>query len=754
MSHRSQCPVCRAEVFSGEGFCEACGSALSDTPAQAIRSLNYLLLELSRWEADGLLTHEQAGKLRVDYEQRREELRAELTNNRQRAGNPPERSQEAMSVTTRKRRKLSAPRATKPAGQRRVRLETLADPHTIRLMLYTGAPMLVVGIIIWLHDVLYLKLQEPLVQAALLAIGTIVVTVSGWLTILRTRLLLTGRALTLTGSLLVPVNFWFLARSGLIEKSGSAWFVCTLCALLYALTAATLREKLYVYLASVATIATAWTIIYRIEREAFGLYALALMTVSLAFLHLSQMFPAGTDDGRRTIDDRQPTKDNPQSAIRNPQSPLSYELWSLPLVHVALAGVVLALFLYMPLRFGSSPSFADGIFRLRANEYDSSIAMLLSVAVAYAAWFASRRIFTNRRVAFLTMSVLALLWTEFLAADGLRLSGSTQLLLLAATALIITLTARMLKSEAWALALHRASLMLIVALALVTYPVITVADTSPLTHGLILILLVSTYAVSGSMRFHEKAIGETLAEAVVAFASVAIVVLLAITHLRVGETLLLAPSVALGTTGLLLFGGSFRLKTLERVRCFRAGLFALIVAYVLAALHKGFDPVNEVEVYTSPLAILLLVAAYLSARRNGGEYAHDTSLLLWAGSILLAVPLLIHALQYRLFFDVPAPWRDLLTLCAALALLILGVVGRLRAPALVGALVLALELTALALTSVDWLQIPLKVYLISTGALILLIWGLLEFRHEQILLMRRRFNERRELARERFGEWR
>jgi hypothetical protein len=77
----------------------------------------------------------------------------------------------------------------------------------------------------------------------------------------------------------------------------------------------------------------------------------------------------------------------------------------------------------------------------------------------------------------------------------------------------------------------------------------------------------------------------------------------------------------------------------------------------------------------------------------------------------------------------------------------------LRAPVIVGASVLALELAALALTSVDWLQIPLKVYLISTGALILLIWGLLEFRHEQILLVRKRFNERREMAREHFGEW-
>jgi hypothetical protein len=757
MSHLSQCPVCRAEVFSGEDFCRACGSTFNENPAQAIRSLNYLLSELSRWEAEGLLTREQASRLRESYEQRREELRAQLIASRQPVKSVAPPPQEAQSLTTAQQGPASPANAVKPQSPRRARLETLTDPHTIRIMLYTGAPMLVVGVIIWLHDVLYLKLQEPLVQAMLLAFGTIVVTVSGWLTILRTRLLLTGRALTFIGSLLVPVNFWFLARSGLIEKSGRAWLVCALCALLYALTAATLRERLYVYLASLAAIATTWTIIYRIEREAFGLYALALMMVSLAFLHLSSLFPVVNDDGRLTIDDgRRASGASPSSIVHRPSSLMartSQALWGLPLVHVALAGVALALLLYMPLRFGSSPSLDDGLFRLSAREYDSSIAMLLSAAIAYAAWFAGRRIFINGRAILYTMSALALLWAEFLAMDGLRLSGSIQLLLFAATTLILTLTARGLKNEAWALALHRASLTLIVVLAIVTYPVINIASTSPFTHSLILILLVSTYAVSGSSRANSKAAGETLAHATIAYATLTLVVLLAITHLSLSDPLLLAPSVALGTTGLLLFGGSFRINTRERVRPFRAGLFALITAFVLAVIYIGFDPANEVEVYTSPVAILLLFVAYFSTRRSWDEYAYDTSLLLWAGSILLALPLLIHALQYRLFFGVPAPWRDLLTLCASLALVIFGVTGRLRAPVLIGATSLALELMALTLTSVDWLQIPLKVYLISTGALILIIWGLLEFRHEQILLMRRRFNERRELARERFGEW-
>jgi hypothetical protein len=361
----------------------------------------------------------------------------------------------------------------------------------------------------------------------------------------------------------------------------------------------------------------------------------------------------------------------------------------------------------------------------------------------------------DRRVLLYTSSVLCLFWTEFLAADGFGLSGSAQLLLLAATVFSVALVARLLKRDALALALHRASLIVTVALAILAYPVISARPTSSLMHSLILILLASTYAISGPPRLsrEEGATGDTPTHVFVAFLTATVVVVQAMIFLRVGDSLLVAPSVSLGAIGILWCGASLRAKNQERVHYFRAGLFALITSFALAALSSGFDPVSEVEIYTSPVAVSLLVVAYLFARRQGDESATDTRLLLWGGSILLAAPLVMHALEYRLLLGVPAPWRDLLTLGASLALLIFGVVGRLRAPVLVGAVALALELSALALTSVDWLQIPLKVYLISTGALILLFWGLLEFRREQILLMRRRFNERRETARERFGEW-
>jgi hypothetical protein len=1063
-----RCPVCRAEVSPTLKFCGSCGSRLAETLAQEISSLNYLLSELARWEADGILRPEQASELRESYERRREELRAQLAIN----GNQPKPSAPSREIKVPAQQHqpqkpippaVTSPKSPKP---RRTLLETLADPHTIRLLLYTGAAMLVVGVVIWLRDILYLKLQEPIVQAALLATGTIIVTISGWLTILRSRLLLTGRALTLMGSMLVPVNFWFLVRSGLIENNGRAWIVCAFCTLLYAHTAAILREKLYVYLTSVAAIATAWTLIYRIEHEAFGLYALALMTISIIFLHLSHLLPLMRDDQQQTREGVRRPEASSHSAIHNPQSfiaRMSYELWGPPLVHVALVGVALAALFYMPLRFGSSPSFADGILRLRASEYDPSIAMLLFMMGAYAAWFAGRYIYTDRRSTLYTASALALFWTEFLWTDGLNFSALTRILLLAATAFIVSLSTRLMKDDQATLSLHRASLIVSVALSSISYPVLSDTASYTMTHSAILALLAATFVVSSTSRFSERVAAAMLAHASAIFLSAAFLVALislhlrsqtlfyaactlwpfalyalalltkrlrremqlavpfmriadmefvlitslaslvafafnqaplersqqieflsgamfcalsgavtygalrtrrersvfgaalmsvaslilvgatgdalkssgalpakwpvatavilaafllrkaadrllrperaetsnetsrsvkfpdhlsraaiirlvadcaavasaslwfttalyhlngggagasgvlflallcwieraarlrqswlvylltlhaaalcltvliafevderwfatasvltlfpvffatsiyararghvwlsqplsvaagasaalvsfvslrqAFAHLHVGDPLLLAPCAALGAVALLSFAASFWSKNQARVRYFRAGLYSAVITFALACLRAGYDPLGDVEIYTSPVAILLLVIAYLSVRRKWDEYAKETMPLLWVGSLLLTAPLLIHALEYRLFLHLPAAWRDLSTLCASLALLFFGVMGRLRAPLLVSALALALELLALTLTSVDWLQVPLKVYLILTGALILIVWGLLEFRREKILLVRQRFHERREYARERFGEW-
>jgi hypothetical protein len=263
---------------------------------------------------------------------------------------------------------------------------------------------------------------------------------------------------------------------------------------------------------------------------------------------------------------------------------------------------------------------------------------------------------------------------------------------------------------------------------------------------MLLALLAATYGASG-----EETAGEERAHAHVVFAFAALLIVQAMVHLRAGDDALLAPCFSVAAFGLVSLGAG--LLGRARVQYFRAGLYSLSLASVLACLSAGFAPLEDVEAYTTPVALLLVAAAYLAARRGWDDYAADVKLLLWVGSLLLSAPLVFHALEYRFLLDERAPARDLATLCASLALILFGVLGRMRAPVIVGATSLVLELAALTVTSVDWLQIPLKVYLISVGALILLFWGLLEFRREQILTLRQRLSERRDYARERFGEW-
>jgi hypothetical protein len=977
---RSQCPVCRAALRADSLFCASCGARPDETLAEELRNVVYLLSELKNWEAQELIGVDEAEALRSRYELRREELRAHLSSNGEQ---PKNFASTASAVTPIENPPVvnlppsstpavakHSPRAASGRETRRPLFETLAEPYTLRLLLYTGAAMLVVGIIIWLRDVLYLKLQEPLVQAALLALGTLAVTISGWLMTLRTRMRLTGRALTLIGSVLVPVNFWFLVRSNLISEGGRAWVVCALCAALYAHTAALLRERLYVYLACAAGIATAWTLVYRASPEAYGLYALTLSTASLVFLHLSRAFPpspvqekkeeaakssaaqakandeiAKADDAAAKVNSETAKVDDGATKAFEP-SRWSYELWGTPLVRVALLGATVAALLYMLLRLGLSRSFDESAFGWRVNEYDAAIAMLLFVAGAYVAWFTARYIHTQRRALLYTTSALALFWTEFLLLDGLRVRGETHLLALSATALTLAFVVRFMPDKIPAEALHRASAILFTLLFIVSSIVallfhlaaneldaswrpsmffalpaivlfgslrgwhktagrsiygaglasmaalvfvaaaldalqaisflpsqlpiaagvicaafvlqrislrllrtedaetkeqrvrvigttsldalirlvmdggvlvcallwfarmITAADVHEWSVVAVLLLALlywieraarlglASYAHLASLhagafllsllfalRFERRWIAASFtlilfpalfalsryasergalwlkkpagqAAAILTALISLVVVLQAVPVLQAGNDALLAPAITASALCIVTLPASFFSTGRERVGYFRVSLFAAVSAFALTVLRAGYDPLTDVEMYTSPVAVVLLIVSYLAARREWDEYARDTNLLLWTGSLLLCGPLLIRALQFRLLLDLPAPWRDMSVLGVSLALILLGAMGRLRAPVIMGTITLLLELAALTLTSVEWLQVPLKVYLITAGALIMIIWGVFEYRREQLLLVRKRLHERGAQARERFGEWR
>lgn len=1037
-----RCSECNAPIARGAGFCGTCGARQNST--EEARRIAWLLDEIGRWESEALLSPEDAARLRGRYEKRLEALRTPAP--------PPQPPPAPIPPTTASPAEAPVPAIVVPP--RRSLLETLTDPHNLRLLLYAGAAMIVVSVILWLRDLLYLKLQEPIVQASLLALITLSFTAGGWYTTLRTRQRLTGSALTLAGALLAPVNFWFLVRSGLVADRGRAWLVCLLCAALYAGTALLLRQRLYVYLGCAAVVATLCSLVFRFEREAFGLYALGWMAASLLFLHLSLA-------ARRTPAGAAPSsEDSPDSGM-----------WSTPLLRCALAGASLSALLYLPLRLATERSPKDGFLRLQATDYDAGVAMLLFLGLAYTVWFAGRYLRPARRVSLYTLGVLAVFWTEFLTLDGLRVRTGAGFLALAAGAAAIAASARLVsrardKPGDAAIALHRGGLVAALALAIAT-PGLLLNGPEPsksVLHGIGLATLAAAFALLSARRLHSRAAPPVIEGALgIFFASIAILVLLRsaqfgsdalfvvvcalwafcldgaarfLSHERREEQLIapaaraadawfivlflwaaviasllhfsdepagLRPAMLLALAGAFVYGAwravrdrsvtggilgsmayvslvaasadalreaswlpqawtdaaviivaafglraalgragirgeqappspaeintgrpahgaasfaaaaavldtavcvcaalwfvrtvldvgahrnfiaasvlllallywaerayAMRLKAAARVAAIHAGAFGItllvalhvgerwfaailslalfpsffviaraarvngagwlnrvanegcaatlgiafvaaivgaaahlrledaglfapcataaliaglslaarilsppglararyvrmalagaVLAFWLGAGYTGYDPLGEIEVYTAPVGVLLLVIAYLSLRREPENMpSGETQMLLWVGGILLCVPPLVHAAEFRLIRDVPAIWRDLATLCAALVLVFFGAAGRLRAPALVGGTTLVLELMLLALTSVNWLQVPLKIYLGCVGsALVIAVW-MLEFRREHVAAIRSRFQRERRRARSRFERWR
>src|SRR5439155_9021065 len=88
--------------------------------------------------------------------------------------------------------------------------------ENIRLIFAISTALFVGGVMLYYRNEIYHGLKQPIIQASLLVIVTLGLLVSGWTLVRRTAENLAGRTLTFVGSLLVPINPWFLVRSHLI----------------------------------------------------------------------------------------------------------------------------------------------------------------------------------------------------------------------------------------------------------------------------------------------------------------------------------------------------------------------------------------------------------------------------------------------------------------------------------------------------------------------------------------------------------
>jgi hypothetical protein len=324
-----RCYRCSAPAASGQDACRECGLPLLWEIIHELEALDYLRLRLDRWRergtieaplAERLLTETQAdhrtllerlvaaqGPPPVPYTQPVAHLGpdsqpvAHLGPDYGARVAPPELPVLAPPPVL--DWEPAPPAAPPPRGPlRRPLLEVLLDVGTLRLMLYAGALLLAVGMLIYLRDTLRVQLQRPIVQAGLLAFTTLASLAVGATLVRRARdrfePKLFGRAFLLLGALLVPLNPWFLERTGFIEDRGNAWIVGLLCFALYTGIAIGLGERIFVVLSYAAALLSGWLVTFRLTGGATpGAYALAILGVSLAYMH-AELLVERTGKGR------------------------------------------------------------------------------------------------------------------------------------------------------------------------------------------------------------------------------------------------------------------------------------------------------------------------------------------------------------------------------------------------------------------------------------------------------------------------
>ncbi len=197
------------------------------------------------------------------------------------------------------KRKLEADRAplvelvpgdAPPRQPRRTFMETLLDPRAIQWLLATGGGLIVLGLVIWLSSLGLF--DNPGVVAACLGAGNAAILGGGWALTLRTRYQNAGRALTLLACLVMPLNLWFYHTHGLVTLEGHLWLAALVCCVIYATSAAVLRDSLFVYVLVGGVTLTGILLLGDLHRlDEIIAPATMLIVLSLVCLHAERAFP-------------------------------------------------------------------------------------------------------------------------------------------------------------------------------------------------------------------------------------------------------------------------------------------------------------------------------------------------------------------------------------------------------------------------------------------------------------------------------
>lgn len=274
------------------------------------------------------------------------------------------------------------------------------------------AALFVGGIALYYRNELYHGLSQPITQAAILMIVTLGFLVSGIFLVRQTSQAIAGRTLALVGSLLVPINPWFLVSSHLIANTGRGWILGVACTVLYASLTYFLKDPLFVYLSLTTGMITTWVGVYHFSNNVihFSSYATALIAYSILSLLAEQIFKSN-------------------------QGEFTREKFGRPFFHFAQIGIALTLLFYTPL-----VSFLPREFVAAKMYFDPSYNSLVTVWLALGAAFAYAYSSLIRRASyFVYLSIAALYWSEISLFIYLKSNPGQAILVITVTTLLLAI---------------------------------------------------------------------------------------------------------------------------------------------------------------------------------------------------------------------------------------------------------------------------------------------------------------------------
>ena len=267
---RDQCWSCREYMDPEAPRCPECGVIHQSPGVRSLRYWKFLTREIQQHQEAGRLSLVQAHEFDGEVRERMAALRGWLERDRVQPS--------------------AAAKSPKPTAPRRALLEILLDPQSIQWLLASGGALLVLGLVIWLASLGLF--ENPLVVAVSLGLGNGLLLAGGFALIRFTRYQLAGRSLTLLACLVMPLNLWFYHAQGLITLQGHLWIAALVCCVIYAASAVTLRDHLFVYVLCAGLALTGLLLLGELGRFDEILAPSALLVIlGLVALHLERAFP-------------------------------------------------------------------------------------------------------------------------------------------------------------------------------------------------------------------------------------------------------------------------------------------------------------------------------------------------------------------------------------------------------------------------------------------------------------------------------